>query len=174
MKTQTIGQRLSVWWENVCWPDDEDMASFSGPHKQLLKPLRLLDCIITEVNLARQRCRRLPALVLASPRLTSPEKLRLFWDVLVSIPRPGPHYSRVIEIVRICRQGSTPADSNAASLLPTRSETKQQKPHQTALGNSVQSYSGAKWPNDPSSATRPTRASACNRDARAGFAAAHG
>ena len=29
-------------------------------------------------------------------------------------------------------------------------------------------------PNDPSSATRPTRASACNRDGMAGFAAAHG
>ena len=29
-------------------------------------------------------------------------------------------------------------------------------------------------PNDPSSATRPTRAFDCNRDARAGFAAAHG
>jgi len=28
--------------------------------------------------------------------------------------------------------------------------------------------------NDPSSATRPTRRSDCNRDARAGFAAAHG
>ncbi len=31
-----------------------------------------------------------------------------------------------------------------------------------------------KPPNDPSSATRPTRASDCNRDAMAGFAAAHG
>ena len=31
-----------------------------------------------------------------------------------------------------------------------------------------------KSPNDPSSATRPTRAFACNRDAMAGFAAAHG
>ena len=29
-------------------------------------------------------------------------------------------------------------------------------------------------PNDPSSATRPTRALDCNRDAMAGFAAAHG
>ena len=29
-------------------------------------------------------------------------------------------------------------------------------------------------PNDPSSATRPTRAFDCNRDAMAGFAAAHG
>ena len=29
-------------------------------------------------------------------------------------------------------------------------------------------------PNDPSSATRPTRASDCNREAMAGFAAAHG
>ena len=29
-------------------------------------------------------------------------------------------------------------------------------------------------PNDPSSATRPTRACDCNRDAMAGFAAAHG
>ena len=29
-------------------------------------------------------------------------------------------------------------------------------------------------PNDPSSATRPTRAHDCNRDAMAGFAAAHG
>ena len=29
-------------------------------------------------------------------------------------------------------------------------------------------------PNDPSSATRPTRALDCNRDARAEFAAAHG
>ena len=29
-------------------------------------------------------------------------------------------------------------------------------------------------PNDPSSATRPTRASDCNLDAMAGFAAAHG
>ena len=32
----------------------------------------------------------------------------------------------------------------------------------------------AATPNDPSSATRPTRASACNLDAMAGFAAAHG
>ena len=32
----------------------------------------------------------------------------------------------------------------------------------------------AKPPNDPSSATRPTRALDCNRDAMAGFAAAHG
>ena len=32
----------------------------------------------------------------------------------------------------------------------------------------------AKAANDPSSATRPTRALDCNRDARAGFAAAHG
>ena len=32
----------------------------------------------------------------------------------------------------------------------------------------------SKQPNDPSSATRPTRAFDCNRDARAGFAAAHG
>ena len=31
-----------------------------------------------------------------------------------------------------------------------------------------------KKPNDPSSATRPTRASDCNRSAMAGFAAAHG
>ena len=30
------------------------------------------------------------------------------------------------------------------------------------------------WPNDPSSATRPTKAFACNLDAMAGFAAAHG
>ena len=29
-------------------------------------------------------------------------------------------------------------------------------------------------PNDPSSATRPTRASDCNREVMAGFAAAHG
>src|SRR6266487_3541031 len=29
-------------------------------------------------------------------------------------------------------------------------------------------------PNDPSSATRPTRGHDCNRDAMAGFAAAHG
>lgn len=29
-------------------------------------------------------------------------------------------------------------------------------------------------PNDPSSATRPTKAFDCNRDATAGFAAAHG
>src|SRR5438477_9562393 len=32
----------------------------------------------------------------------------------------------------------------------------------------------AESPNDPSSATRPTRAFACNLDAMAGFAAAHG
>ena len=32
----------------------------------------------------------------------------------------------------------------------------------------------AETPNDPSSATRPTRALDCNRDAMAGFAAAHG
>ena len=30
------------------------------------------------------------------------------------------------------------------------------------------------WPNDPSSATRPTGRVDCNRDAHAGFAAAHG
>ena len=38
------------------------------------------------------------------------------------------------------------------------------------------SYFGGvvEWPNDPSSATRPTRALACNREPMAGFAAAHG
>jgi hypothetical protein len=30
------------------------------------------------------------------------------------------------------------------------------------------------WPNDPSSATRPTRSFDCNSDAMAGFAVAHG
>ena len=33
---------------------------------------------------------------------------------------------------------------------------------------------GDKWPNDPSSATRPTGRNDCNLDAMAGFAAAHG
>gem|GEM_PF-4464777 len=33
---------------------------------------------------------------------------------------------------------------------------------------------GVKRPNDPSSATRPTRTPDCNLDAMAGFAAAHG
>ena len=32
----------------------------------------------------------------------------------------------------------------------------------------------AETPNDPSSATRPTRVFDCNLDAKAGFAAAHG
>ena len=32
----------------------------------------------------------------------------------------------------------------------------------------------AKWPNDPSSATRPAGRHDCNSDAMAGFAAAHG
>jgi hypothetical protein len=35
-------------------------------------------------------------------------------------------------------------------------------------------WQASKSPNDPSSATRPTRASDCNQSARAGFAAAHG
>ena len=38
----------------------------------------------------------------------------------------------------------------------------------------VCSCCGVKPPNDPSSATRPTKAFDCNRDAMAGFAAAHG
>ena len=35
-------------------------------------------------------------------------------------------------------------------------------------------YEVSHWPNDPSSATRPTRAHDCNQSAMAGFAAAHG
>ena len=35
-------------------------------------------------------------------------------------------------------------------------------------------HNDAMTPNDPSSATRPTRAMDCNSDAMAGFAAAHG
>jgi hypothetical protein len=46
------------------------------------------------------------------------------------------------------------------------------------LGNQsfkrIEYVHGEKSPNDPSSATRPTRACDCNRDAMAGFAAAHG
>ena len=37
-----------------------------------------------------------------------------------------------------------------------------------------ENFNAAKWSNDPSSATRPTRAFDCNLDAMAGFAAAHG
>ena len=38
----------------------------------------------------------------------------------------------------------------------------------------VISHKRAKWPNDPSSAARRTGRDDCNRDAQAGFAAAHG
>ena len=44
----------------------------------------------------------------------------------------------------------------------------------TPDGKTVESSYEVKPPNDPSSATRPTRASDCNREAMAGFAAAHG
>ena len=44
----------------------------------------------------------------------------------------------------------------------------------TPIGDALNEAYSPKRPNDPSSATRPTRASDCNLDAMAGFAAAHG
>ena len=41
-------------------------------------------------------------------------------------------------------------------------------------GNKECAINDDRWSNDPSSATRPTRAFACNQSAMAGFAAAYG
>jgi len=51
-------------------------------------------------------------------------------------------------------------------------KTRSAKP--LAVQSRLQNPNDAKWSNDPSSATRPTRAFDCNLDAMAGFAAAHG
>ena len=78
-------------------------------------------------------------------------------------------------LTRRCRQPflnwRTPIREHAGTIRERAGTVRECR---TAMLLVVENAHGVKPPNDPSSATRPTRASDCNLDAMAGFAAAHG
>ena len=72
-----------------------------------------------------------------------------------------------------CRRDNESCCQSAAQPQGTRQPAHHQGAEETQQGLDM-GLTYVERPNDPSSATRPTRALDCNRGARAGFAAAHG
>ena len=74
---------------------------------------------------------------------------------------------------RLLRVPSDTATVRRRMMCPTP-KTRRTHPAETVTAAIILFANIRSMPNDPSSATRPTRAFACNLDAMAGFAAAHG